>query len=349
VISVIPTDGATANMFGGRDEGAGYWWGDLAELIIYDEVLSAGDRAQVEGYLLAKYGIGEKVITPFVSPKGGLFASEIEVSLSTSTQGADIHYTLNGNDPSAASPLYTGPFMLFGTATVKARAFKQGLADSGVATVGFTRTSDFTPKTVSGVKLWWRADAGVASAAGDYWEDQSGAENHGRQVASASTPVLVPNAANGLPVMRFDGTLDFMAFTDRMLSSVRTVFMVVKEDATATASVERSALGDSASSSWDFRGSGTALFGNGSTRVKNGSTFINGTLVPSATVVRPKTLSVIAVIPTDGATADMFGSRDGVAGYWWGDLAELIIYDEVVSPANRLLIESYLKAKYAIP
>ena len=86
------------------------------------------------------------VHTPTISPSGGTFTGAQSVTLSCTTAGADIYYTLDGNTPNAGSTRYTGTFTLTKTATVKAIAVKAGMADSIVASASFTRaTDDLTP------------------------------------------------------------------------------------------------------------------------------------------------------------------------------------------------------------
>ena len=65
----------------------------------------------------------------------------------------------------------------------------------------------------------------MPSGVGEYWADQSGQGNHGTQTNGVSMARLVPNVANGLPAMRFDGG-DTVRFTTR-LTTIRTVFWVV--------------------------------------------------------------------------------------------------------------------------
>ena len=349
VISLVTTSGASANFFGTSFGTQEFWWGDLAEMIIYDRALTSSERAEVEGYLTAKYAIGGEVVPPSVSPNGGIFTGEASVAITTPTQGAEIHYTLDGSDPSVFSPLYDQPFVLSATATVKARAFKAGLADSRITTVGFTKDTDFTPRAVLGMKLWWRADAGVASGLGDHIEDQSGNGNHGFQSSSGGTPVLVQNAANGLPALQFDGSSDFLNFTTRVAGTIRTAFWVVREDAAAPAA-RRSLLGD-ASTGNDFRGgSAGTLWASDATATQtvNGSTFINGLPIAGTATPRPNSMSVISLVTTSGASANFFGTSFGTQEFWWGDLAEMIIYDRALTSAERAQVEGYLEAKYAI-
>ncbi len=102
---------------------------------------------------------------PAISPAGGTFALSAELALSAGTLGATIRYTLDGSAPTAASPVYTGPFTLERSATLKARAFATGYGDSPVSSADFViqvpvlsfhgldQTYDGTPRfvTVSGV------------------------------------------------------------------------------------------------------------------------------------------------------------------------------------------------------
>ena len=65
--------------------------------------------------------------------------------------------------------------------------------------------------------------------------------------------------------------------------------------------------------------------------------------------MRPRTMSVLSVTTSANATANWFGSQNGSNYFWWGDLAELIIYDRALSSSERQQIEAYLKAKYGTP
>lgn len=89
-----------------------------------------------DGYLVAISGQSLAVVDlstmPSISPvviepvPGGIFP--VLVTLTTATEGAVIHYTIDGSAPSAASPVYTGPFRLETVAWVKAVAMKDWMA-----------------------------------------------------------------------------------------------------------------------------------------------------------------------------------------------------------------------------
>lgn len=76
--------------------------------------------------------------TPTANPPSSAVASGTTVSLSTTTDGASIHYTTDGSTPSAASTLYAGPISITGAVTIKAIAVKAGMTDSGVMTETYT-------------------------------------------------------------------------------------------------------------------------------------------------------------------------------------------------------------------
>ena len=76
---------------------------------------------------------------PVISPAesvfnlGELFAVEISAE-----DGATIHYTLDGNDPTEASATYSTPIQITETTTVKAIAVKEGCKNSEVAEATYT-------------------------------------------------------------------------------------------------------------------------------------------------------------------------------------------------------------------
>jgi hypothetical protein len=82
------------------------------------------------------------VATPVISPGTGTYQGQQNVTISTSTPGATILYTTNGNVPSTSvnsfTKLYSGAFPVNATTTVRALATKSGLTTSGVAVAYLT-------------------------------------------------------------------------------------------------------------------------------------------------------------------------------------------------------------------
>jgi hypothetical protein len=99
----------------------------------------AGGKVFVGGQSrLTVFGYLSAVAAPTITPSGGFYNDSVSVTLATATIGAQIHYTLDGSDPTLASTLYQSPFTLQGNITVAARGFKPGLNPSPGTSAGFT-------------------------------------------------------------------------------------------------------------------------------------------------------------------------------------------------------------------
>ncbi len=86
-----------------------------------------------------------QVATPMFTPNGGTFSDFTTVVITDSTDGATIHYTIDGTDPTESSPTYQFSVFLGATTTVKARAFKAGSTSSAVATAAFIKSGSPPP------------------------------------------------------------------------------------------------------------------------------------------------------------------------------------------------------------
>lgn len=78
---------------------------------------------------------------PTISPDGGLLKGRTRIELSSTTPGAELHYTLDGSEPTETSPLYqtslTIPANAKGVLPLRVRAFARGLWPSRVTTASF--------------------------------------------------------------------------------------------------------------------------------------------------------------------------------------------------------------------
>ena len=73
---------------------------------------------------------GSTVSTPVFSPEGGNFSEPVQVTISTTTDGAKIYYTTDGSEPTETSTLFTTPITISKTTTLKARGFHPDLSPS---------------------------------------------------------------------------------------------------------------------------------------------------------------------------------------------------------------------------
>ena len=73
------------------------------------------------------------VATPTFTPAAGTYFEAQSVTIACATQGATIHYTIDGTAPTEDSPVYVEPLTISETTTIKAFAMKEGYDDSAIA------------------------------------------------------------------------------------------------------------------------------------------------------------------------------------------------------------------------
>lgn len=82
--------------------------------------------------------ISGTVEMPVISPNGGFVYDPVQVAITCPTENASIYYTTDGTEPDMNSSLYSAPFTVSSTTTVKAKAFKAGYDASNVASATYT-------------------------------------------------------------------------------------------------------------------------------------------------------------------------------------------------------------------
>ena len=122
--------------------------------LTYEEIMAGGTLAfrlsetpdHGRDKLPAPYSLttAPLVSTPTIPGGLTLFRDTLPLSLSSRTPGAAIHYTLDGSEPTQASPLYTEPVTLKESAQIRARAFKEGMQPSPEASARATK-AEFRP------------------------------------------------------------------------------------------------------------------------------------------------------------------------------------------------------------
>ena len=201
----------------------------------------------------------------------------------------------------------------------------------------------------TGPRLWLRADAGVTRDAfyrASGVTDQSGQSNHLTPTDTAKRPAWIANGGNGRPTFRFDGSDDNLPFTTA-ISDLYSVFWVLKDNPT---SGYRTFLNSSSVNTF-LSDISTKIWGPfAATVVKSGETRLNGTLINGTLVNRPTQPAILSLVMTGVTTANGIGGNGpgASANAWFGDVAELILYNRTLTAAERLQVEQYLAARYGI-
>ncbi len=115
-----PADGENLTVFGFVS-----WYSNKLQIVPL-EVTTAGGE------------VIEKVTNPVFTPAAGAIFAGTGVTLACTTEGAAIHYTIDGTEPTAESTLYTEPIVINEATTVKAIAVKDGMEASSVVTAEYT-------------------------------------------------------------------------------------------------------------------------------------------------------------------------------------------------------------------
>jgi len=116
----------------------GTWTGSSSAPIVITNTASSG-HARVK-IVSVTYSAGgqQAVATPTFSPAAGTYYEAQNVTISCTTAGATIYYTLDGSTPTTSSAVYSSPIAISATTTVKAMAAKSGMSNSSVASATYT-------------------------------------------------------------------------------------------------------------------------------------------------------------------------------------------------------------------
>jgi hypothetical protein len=86
----------------------------------------------IDYLLISQTSSVPSVSTPTFNPVPGAYTAAQNVSITTTTSGATIHYTVDGTNPTTTSPVYSSPVAITSTTTLKAIAVKSGMSNSTI-------------------------------------------------------------------------------------------------------------------------------------------------------------------------------------------------------------------------
>jgi hypothetical protein len=205
------------------------------------------------------------------------------------------------------------------------------------------------------------ADGAVAR-----WEDKSGNGRHATQSTDGNRPLRKTVIQNGLGVLRFDGSNDFVTCS---IGSIRncTVFVVLanKNQSIDSGEIDNIfAFGPfpNPPNNKGFALNSSNIFGSNTQRQLYDETLPTGSQTTRKNGnTSPVTLGLgefcVASSVASGVSADL-GSTFSVCRVWFqslpefyygqNDIGEILIYDSALSDAQRAAVESYLREKWAI-
>jgi PKD repeat protein len=262
-------------------------------------------------------GSGQPIVaTPSIIPNGGTFNGAVDVSLSTITSGATIHFTTDGTTPTSASPTFSTPITLSPNAvtqTIKAIGLRFGFTDSSVASADFTVNDPpvavFTATPTTGeVPLTVNFDASASTDPGNNitaytWDFGDGTTGTGvtasHEYTAGGTVTVTLTVTNGMGATG-QATTDIVinappvaAFTP--ISAEGRVPLTVSFDASTSTDVNN----DITSYEWDFGDGATATGVTAIHEYTNSGTFAVSLTVTDALGLVGTSGGVVSVIPTN--------------------------------------------------
>ena len=219
--------------------------------------------------------------------------------------------------------------------------------------------SQINPSSISGMMLWLRADTGITFSTAQYvnnWKDQSSNHYNAIQGTLGVQPSLVSIALNGKPVLHFNGSSYLTSAITGSFYDPITVFIVWTAGTNGESypfsvpfpgsfnhnlqffgTIPRIALDNSMyyTKAAPFTIIGTYIWNGASSEM-----FENGVQI-STTGGTPATVTL-----TGNFTLGTVIVSSAPYGNFTGDIAEIIIYDALLSTADQQAVENYLDVKY---
>jgi hypothetical protein len=354
----------------------GAFGGDIAEVIIYNRALSDSDRALVEKDLNRRYN----VVTTAPGAPSNLTASAVTSTQATVSwsspgpflvklerkAGANGTYAQIGATTAAGITIFNDSGLSPNTTYYyRARAFN--LSGDSPYSNEFSITTPATGPAVpsNGMKVWLRGDFGVSKDAAnliDTWSDSSGNGNDAVQTTAASKPLALQAALNGRSLVHFDGFDDVLTFSNFASTFTQgEVFVVLRSTGTQVDVSTLWMMGD------DYIW-GPNFYPNSDGTVSE--TF--GTRNRKATGQPPTPLNQFHVYNVASKPGEFVTRFNGLEHYrttsntvffpaapilgggvynrhrFGGDIAEMLIYDHVLTQTERDAVTAYCQAKYGM-
>lgn len=356
---------------------------DVAEILVYDRVLTADEREQIHAYLQQTYNLGPGGGSN-APPTVSITAPADDAQLSTAAMPVTLTGTASdpedgsissrlawrssldgalGSGASVTATLSAGTHTLTATATDAG-----GLQASDSITVVVSGSGGTGGLVTAGLVVHLEADLNVSTGTGSTvagWLDQSGLGND--LIAGGAPQLVSAGTPTGRPAIRFDGTDDLLQrrHVEDPLGGLptananRTMVVVAKYNRTSAwggvsygaASANRAfGLGVKHSSGEPF----LQGYGGGNDLVSTATGTGAGWLVQTG-VLNNGT----ATLFKDGAQVAQFShayattldrlviaQELGSRGFIGMDVAAVLVYDRALSAAERSSVEAYLANKY---
>lgn len=259
-----------------------------------------------------------------------------------------------------------------------------GIAGTAISKPGTGGVAPFDPKSITGLTVWLKADAGITKDGSNLvsdWTDQSGNGNNFSQSSAGNKPTYTASAQNGLPAITFDGSSDYMTTAANVTLGTYSIFVVASRAVWAnltnggiwghnfaTNGLAGRACGVVGSAFNFWQNNELFSVGNGygnsqtpyavgpaGTLANNSYNLIAAGNGSANSFIRLNKASVVRAVTnatvTSSSTRMSLGTwyLAGSSDFWNGKIAEVLIYNSVLSSSDITKVENYLTLKWNTP
>ncbi len=222
--------------------------------------------------------------------------------------------------------------------------------------------AQINPGSISGLRVWFRADSSAVVTGNKVisLNDLSGSNSHATQADTSKQPSLVTNILNGKPIVRFDGVNDFLATSNFLVTASQPNTIFIVWNIAATGSAAQTALSglNNTESNGIFHALATSrlnIFSGSSVYYTKTAPFnhiittavYNGANSAMRENGVGRTLTPNSNSGTQGFKMLHIGANYGTASFLKGDVAEVIVYNSILTTQQRNDVEQYLRLRYA--
>ncbi len=307
---------------------------------------------------------------PVISPSTGVYSTVQSTVTITGDSGATFFYTTNGTPATTSSTVYSAPFSIGDSATIRSVAQLSGVTSSEtISNIQSDKNTLGVPRT--NLKLWVRSDFSPILSGSNITQlnDLSGSvpANNGTQATGANQATLVSAAINSYPSASFNGTSRNYSLANQLtdLTSGFSIFAVIKPVGTATKTLfATSNAGPSNLVSLETVNTQVRLNAYNATTASNVITptssitvgkfqlvdaVHNGAASASISVNGESKISgTVQNLVNTARTQNILGANNTVTTFWNGELAELLVYSRAVTETERKNIQAYLFNRYQL-
>ncbi len=391
---VPPVASRNTNYIGKSYWAEGIFQGDIAELLLYNRKLSSQEHAAVLDYISQRYGLGsganpqpEPLQAPAqITATPGDGSISLQWNAVTDATGYRVYRAIGSSQTftQIASPTAT-TFLDMGlvngtTYKYKVSAYNSNEESAQSTVVSTQPVASPPPGTTlptNGLVLLLKADRAAEQftngQAVTLWDDSS--SNNYDAEAGSNAPTLVTNALNGKPVVRFDGSNDYMTLPAGFANFTAGVSLYIVARPTVLqsgfkflvlgngAAQQNIGLGRAGSTNglqyWtDSSGGSTEWFDTSYGLQANQASLISLLQAPgtanslSFAEVAQNGVPIygenVFVPPVTNRGLNYIGKSYWNEGLFQGDIAEIILYNRQLTSTEQSTVRTYISEKYGL-